>query len=63
MSQFANGILDIWSLAPFECIASFEAHPGSACTLEHYHRHIERDASIQRSCQEICLPEAEDLLC
>lgn len=28
MSQFANGILDIWSLATFECVASFEAHQG-----------------------------------
>ncbi len=31
-----------------------------ACTLEHYRQHIERDASMQRPCQEICLPEAFD---
>ncbi len=28
-----------------------------ACTLEQYRQHIERDATIQRRCQEICLPE------
>lgn len=31
-----------------------------ACTLEHYRQHIERDAAIQRRCQEICMPEVED---
>lgn len=34
-----------------------------ACTREQYRQHIERDTSIQRRCQEICLPEANDLLC
>jgi ATP-dependent Clp protease ATP-binding subunit ClpA len=28
-----------------------------ACTLDQYRQHIERDAAIQRRCQEICLPE------
>lgn len=27
-SSRGNGILDIWSLATFECLVSFEAHPG-----------------------------------
>lgn len=27
------------------------------CTLEQYRQYIERDASIQRRCQEICVPE------
>jgi ATP-dependent Clp protease ATP-binding subunit ClpA len=30
-----------------------------ACTIEQYRQHIERDAAIQRRCQEICLPEVE----
>lgn len=32
-----------------------------ACTLEQYRHHIERDAAIQRRCQEICVPEGEDV--
>lgn len=30
-----------------------------ACTLEQYRQYIERDASIQRPCQAICVPEIE----
>jgi ATP-dependent Clp protease ATP-binding subunit ClpA len=29
------------------------------CMLEQYRQYIERDAAIQRRCQEICLPEVE----
>ena len=29
-----------------------------ACTLEQYRQHIERDAAIQRPCQELCVPES-----
>ncbi len=28
------------------------------CTFEQYRQHIERDAAIQRPCQEICVPES-----
>jgi len=28
-----------------------------ACTLEQYRQHIERDAAIQRPCQEMCVPD------
>jgi ATP-dependent Clp protease ATP-binding subunit ClpA len=31
-----------------------------ACTLEQYRQYIERNAAIQRRCQEICLPESQD---
>jgi ATP-dependent Clp protease ATP-binding subunit ClpB len=31
-----------------------------ACTLKQYRQHIERNAAMQRRCQEICLLEVED---
>lgn len=31
-----NGILDIWSLTTFECVASFEAHPGPRSHERHW---------------------------
>lgn len=33
-----------------------------ACTLEQYRQYIERDAAIQRRCQEICLPALDRML-